>query len=234
MGRRKGYGIAVIAVLCMSIMLIWPISRYYAEAMFLRDKGGQVSNPAILSSIIILPEKEEDWNEAGEIVARISSLPECLLEKIKDNGIRLKIFTDQLTDQPEAAHLKGVLPRGYTTTTWDDVPGMGGGRTVLVKAGSSDMGMGHDSMNLELHELAHSIDSIILSYRSQSEEFKQIWREEVAHVFPGRDYFLDYPEEYFAETFTLYYYDEEMRSRLYTNAPKTFAFFEQLELTQFA
>lgn len=234
MEKRKAYGIAVMAVVFMSIMMIWPISRYYAEAMFFREKAERASNPAILSAIMILPENEEDWNVAEEIVTRISSLPDSLLEKIKDNGIRVKIFTNQLTDQPEAAHLKGVLPRGYTNTTWDDVPGMGGGKTVLVKAGSSDRGMGHDSMNLELHELAHSVDSIVLSNRSQSKEFTQIWQGEANRLFPGRDYFLDYPEEYFAEAFTLYFYHEETRRHLYTHAPRTYAFLEELERTQFA
>ena len=45
--------------------------------------------------------------------------------------------------------------------TWDDVPGMGGSHTVFVKIGASDKGNGHGSVNLELHELAHSVDHIV-------------------------------------------------------------------------
>lgn len=233
MGRRTRYGMAVIAML-ISFIIILPISRHYALAEYFYENGIEIDNHNLLFSIIILPENKEDWNAAEEIITRISSLPSSLLEKLANNGIRMRLFTNQLTDQPEAAHLKGVMPRGYTHTTWDDVPGMGGGRTVLVKVGSSEMGMGHDSMNLELHELAHSVDSIVLSEISQSNEFEPIWRAEANQLFPGRDYFLDYPEEYFAETFTLYFYNDETRMKLFEKAPLTYEFFKQLELYQFA
>ena len=235
MGRRTRYGIAVIAIMMMGIIImIWPISRYYAEAEYFHEQSLEIANRDMLLSIIILPENKEDWNAAEDIITRISSLPASLLEKIADKGIRMKLFMNQLTDQPEAAHLKGIMPRGYTNTTWDDVPGMGGGRTVLVKVGCSEMGMGHDSMNLELHELAHSVDSIILSDRSHSDEFKPIWQVEANRLFPGRDYFLNHPEEYFAEAFTLYFYHDETRRELYEEAPLTYEYFKQLELNQFA
>ncbi|WP_455662936.1 anthrax toxin lethal factor-related metalloendopeptidase [Pradoshia sp.] len=236
MGRKTRYGMAMMAVVMMSMMAIWPFSRYYAEAEYFHAQAQslEIVNPDVLSTIIILPENKDDWNAAEDIITRISSLPASLLSKIANNGIRVRLFTNQLTDQPEAAHLKGVMPRGYTKTTWDDVPGMGGGRTVLVKVGCSEMGMGHDSMNLELHELAHSVDSLILSDRSHSDEFKLIWQLEAHQLFPGRDYFLDHPEEYFAEAFALYFYLEETRQKLYEEAPLTYEFFKQLELNQFA
>lgn len=234
MGRGTGYGVAVIALALMCLAVIWPFSRHYAEAEFFHEQALKIANPDMLSTIIILPDNKEDWNAAEEIITRISSLPDSLLKKIAASGIRVRLFTGQLTDQPEAAHLKGVMPRGYTNTTWDDVPGMGGGRTVYVKVGCSDIGMGHDSVNLELHELAHSIDSIVLSNRSHSGLFEPIWQAEANQLFPGRDYFLHHPEEYFAEAFTLYFYHAETRKKLYEEAPMTYEFFKQLESNQFA
>ena len=76
----------------------------------------------------------------------------------------IKLFTGKLTDNPTASHLSGMIPRGYVNnTTWDDVPGLGGSKTVLVKIGASHKGNGHSSVNLELHELAHSIDNYVFN-----------------------------------------------------------------------
>ncbi|PQD96995.1 toxin [Pradoshia eiseniae] len=233
MGRKIRYGIAVMALFVLSTVIIWPYSFNYAEAEYIYAHTPETANPDMLAAIIILPDNKEDWNAAKGIIKRISSLPKYLLAKIESHGIRIRLFTNQLTDQPEAAHLKGVMPRGYTNTYWDDVPGMGGGRTVLVKVGSSERGKGHESANLELHELAHSVDSIILSDISHSAEFKAIWHTEVNQLFPNRQYFLDHPEEYFAEAFTLYFYQDETRNKLYEDAPLTYAFFRELELNKF-
>ena len=75
------------------------------------------------------------------MISRLDRLPSSLLAKINRNGIVVKLFTGKLTENPTAAHLAGIVPRGYVKQiTWDDVPGIGGSKTVLVKIGSSDQG----------------------------------------------------------------------------------------------
>src|SRR5574342_139999 len=114
---------------------------------------------SLLGQMIVLPEDDFDQEEAAGIINRIAMLPDSMLKKAVNHNIRVKLFEGSLTDNPSARHLKGVIPRGYTTNrTWDQVPGIGGSRTVLVKIGSSDKGKGHSAVNLELHELAHSLD----------------------------------------------------------------------------
>lgn len=176
-----------------------------------------------LQSIILLPKGTFDQMEAALIGKRLNGLPLSLLSKIEDKGIKIKLFTGKLTDNPTAKQFAGIIPRGYRTTkTWDDVPGIGGGQTVLVKIGSSNKGSGHGSVNLELHELAHSIDYKVLNYYSKKEQFISAWNKEKARLFPQRPYFLNYPEEYFAETFAMYYLGGSYKESLKLLAPLTY------------
>ncbi|MED4204114.1 anthrax toxin lethal factor-related metalloendopeptidase [Neobacillus mesonae] len=190
----------------------------------LKEKSSQP-----LNDIIVLPKKNFDQKEAAKMINRIGSLPAPLLNKIDDQGITLKLFTGKLTDNPTAKQLAGKIPRGYQTKiTWDDVPGIGGGKVVLVKIGSSDKGKGHGSVNLELHEMAHSIDKFVLNNISQTKEFKHVMEMEHDQLFPGNSYFL-YPEEYFAESFAMYYLNNDTNQQLRKQAPKTFEIIKGLK-----
>ncbi|WML47786.1 toxin [Neobacillus sp. PS3-34] len=182
-----------------------------------------------LKNIIILPYENFNQKETENIVGRLDSLPVSLLQKINEKGIYVKLFNGKLTDNPTASYLKGEIPRGYhTTTTWDDVPGMGGSRTVLVKIGSSDKGKGHGSINLELHELAHSIDRLVYHDIRYDHHFQAVWKRESESLFPGNSYFINYPEEYFAETFAMFYYDQVSRNVLKEKAPLTYKLISRL------
>jgi Pro-Pro endopeptidase len=185
---------------------------------------------ALLDQIIVLPKEHFDQQEAAAMISRINSLPFSLLKKINNQGINLKLFNGKLTDNPTARQLAGQVPRGYTSNvTWDDVPGIGGSKVVLVKIGSSESGKGHSSVNLELHELAHSIDRYVYGEISGSKDFMSVWEKEHEQLFPGNSYFL-YPEEYFAETFAMYYLHDDTKELLRKKAPKTFEFLKQLSL----
>jgi Pro-Pro endopeptidase len=182
-----------------------------------------------LQELIVLPKTIFDQKEAAAIIKRIGSLPEALLNKIISQGIILKLFTGKLTDNRTASYLSGQVPRGYQTeTTWDEVPGIGGSKVVLVKIGHSEKGNGHGSINLELHELAHSTDRLVFQNVSQSMEFQHIWEQERGTLFPGNSYFILHSEEYFAETFAMYYLNETSRALLLNNAPLTYKFLKNL------
>lgn len=202
----------------------------YPENSLLHQTINVDKSLPLLDQIIILPKNNFDQKEAAAIITRIDSLPYSLLKKIKDQGINLKLFMGKLTDNPSASHLSGQVPRGYTSNvTWDDVPGIGGSKLVLVKIGSSEPGEGHGTVNLELHELAHSIDRYVYGEISGSKEFISVWEKEHIQLFPGNSYFL-YPEEYFAEVFGMYYLNKDTKELLRIKAPKTFEFMKQLSL----
>ncbi|SDL91752.1 toxin [Bacillus sp. OK048] len=192
-----------------------------------------INNESSLQSVkqmIYLPKTLFDEKEAAAIVNRIGQLPESLLKNINEQGIILKLFTGKLTDNRTARYLAGQMPRGYhSQTTWDEVPGIGGSQVVLVKIGHSEQGKGHGSVNLELHELAHSIDRLVFQEISKGKAFQLIWEEERGILFPGNSYFILHPEEYFAETFAMFYLNDETKAQLQSIAPKTFDFFESLK-----
>jgi Pro-Pro endopeptidase len=187
----------------------------------------------ILQEIILLPQSHtnEQFSQAMKMVERIDHLPPSLLEKLREKRVYLQLFEGNLTDLPSVRHLKGISPRGYKNAaiTWDDVPGAGGSNIVLAKIGYSDKGNGHGSVNLELHELAHSIDKIIFDYLRYDDDFLEIWQEERLKIFDSGHYLSEYPEEYFAECFAYFYKDETTNEILHEKAPKTYLFIEQLQ-----
>ncbi|PWW30236.1 hypothetical protein DFO73_103118 [Cytobacillus oceanisediminis] len=189
-----------------------------------------LNSPDLLGDIFILPLEAFDEAEASNMISRVDNLPASLLSKIEDEGISVKLFVGKLTDNPTAQHLEGVIPRGYKSdTTWDDVPGIGGAKTVLVKIGFSEKGKGHGSINLELHELAHSIDRHVYNGIRYNQKFLAVWKAEKSKLFPGQSYFLTFPEEYFAEAFAMYFTGGESRKILRANAPKTYDFIKNLK-----
>lgn len=212
----------------MTIFILFPLEENYAQSVYIKNLAS-VENEALLSKIVVLPDERNQWDEATGIIERLSELPESLLQSLEVNQIRIKLFTGSLTDQREASHLKGIQPRGYSMKNWDEVPGMGGGKTVLVKIGYSEKGMDHDSVNLELHELGHSVDQIILNNSSKTSDFQVIWSKEVQNLFPNQSYFIDYPEEYFAECFAMFYYNDKTRTNLLLKAPLTYKFLDSME-----
>jgi Pro-Pro endopeptidase len=182
-----------------------------------------------LNQLIILPNSLFDEKAAAGIINRMANLPETLLEKINQNDITLKLFTGKLTDNQTARYLAGQTPRGYhSQTTWDTVPGIGGSQVVLVKIGHSEKGKGHGSVNLELHEMAHSVDKLVFENISKSKEFQLIWEEERGILFPGNSYFILHVEEYFAETFAMYHLNQDTNKQLKSIAPLTYRFIREL------
>ncbi len=145
----------------------------------------------VLGRIIIVPETEFSASEANEMIRTLARIDRTILEQAADHHIYIQLLTGPITDEPTARHLRGKTPRGYMpgSKTWDDVPGIGGSHLVLVRLGHSEKGKGHGSVNLELHEFAHSLDYIVFDRIHETDEFQAIWREEAPRLFPGEYYF---------------------------------------------
>lgn len=204
------------------------LNEYPSQSILYKSLDPGAADAA--GDLVILPEGRFDQEEAAGIINRLAFLPESILEKTVENNIKVKLFAGELTDNPSVQHLKGVVPRGYNSNkTWDEVPGIGGSKLVLVKIGSSKKGNGHSSVNLELHELAHSLDKYVYDGIREDERFLEIWRKESRVLFPGRSYFLDYPEEYFAETFAMFYIGGMPAMLLKESAPRTYNYIDGLE-----
>lgn len=184
----------------------------------------------LVDEIMILPQEKYDTEATGEIREHLKALPESILLQLISHQVHIILINGPVTETKEYSYLKGVVPRGWESTnkTWDDVPGIGGSKAVVVRIGYSEKGNGHGSINLELHELAHSIDSILTNNLSSSTAFLSIWNVEKIKLFTGEEYFNRYPEEYFAEAFALFYRDNDSRKRLKKLAPLTYQFIARI------
>lgn len=184
----------------------------------------------IMDKLVVLPKEDYNRIEAEKMINRLSKIPYSILEGLLKNDVKIILSNTNITGVEEYAHLKGVTPRGWEGTgrTWDDVPGAGG-KPVVARIGYSDPGEAHGSINLEIHETAHAIDDYVFNNVSSSESYKAMWKKEVENLFGNDPYFVNYPEEYFAETFAMYYLNAEQNKILKEKAPLTYEFIKDLE-----
>jgi len=184
----------------------------------------------LLGDIVLLPENNTyDQTSAQEMILRLSKIDPVILTFLAQNDLKIKLFDGKLTDEPNFQYLSGTVPRGWNNgLTWDDVPGGCGPTLAVAKIGASNTGMGHSSINLELHELGHLFERNYQDLTNNA-AYDQIWKEEAPKLMPNRQYFLDYQDEFFAEAFAMYYLSENSRNTLKQNAPNTFSFLENIE-----
>lgn len=173
--------------------------------------------------LIRLPAEPYDREAAAEMAERIMAIDYWMLESLREQEVYVYLINGNITSHPAYSYLAGEVPRGWEDTglSWDDVPGVGGS-PVVVRIGYSAFGMGHGSVNLELHEIAHAIDAFVLDDISAGKAWSDVHRKERTSLF-GNDPYYVYPEEYFAEAFAMYYLDGESRSKLRRLAPSSAA-----------
>ena len=213
--------------LLLAVGLLWPLGAAgEASAAAPQGKTEQINN--VLDRLVTVQTVGDyDTTAARDMVYRVWNIHPSILVAMDKADVEVKFINFPLTDLPEYAYLKGVVPRGWEHTgyTWDDEPGVGG-KTVVARIGYSDSGNMHSSLNLELHETAHAIDYYVFGRISYSESFRAIQSEERLS-FSTNPYY-SYPEEYFAETFAYYHRGEESREHLKAVAPRTYEFMDKL------
>lgn len=187
-------------------------------------------NAPILLRLVVLPSGDYNKAQASKIINNLAKIPDSILSKLVLCGQKIKLVQGKLTDEPEYAYLKGVTPRGWEGTgkTWDDLSGLGGYPNVVVTIGCCEKTEG--TINLELHETGHAVDCVFNSI-SKSTSFLKIWRLEVSNLYYDTwifNYMNKYPEEYFAESFAMYFYNKDENEKLKEQAPLTYELISQL------
>ncbi|MBE3570863.1 MAG: toxin [Bacillales bacterium] len=233
--------ILIISLLFL-LLSVWPLHPHTNASItgvFLKNSNLvneiRLRSKHTLGDIVVLPEKTRQPIEAEKMIRHLDHLPPALLQKIDQAGIKIYLFNGKLTDIPTASYLKGESPRGYANhnVKWDNVPGIGGSKWVLAKIGCSERGKGHGSVSLELHELGHSVDRYIYNDPFGDLRFHAMWKKEAPVLFPHQSYFIDFQEEYFAETFAMFYLNSQTRAALRQHAPETYHYFADLEKSHF-
>lgn len=184
---------------------------------------------SLLDQLIVLPTSDYNTKEAAAMIQRIGKIPAPILKALSDKGVKIKLTNDIITNMPELSYLKGVTPRGWEGTglTWDDIPGVSE-KDVFARIGYSKKGKGHNSFNLEIHETMHAVDRFVFNGVSDSEDFKSIFNKEASINYNKDGYISVYPAEYFAETASLYLYNDTTREALKKSTPLTYDFMDKL------
>ncbi|QPC46623.1 anthrax toxin lethal factor-related metalloendopeptidase [Mangrovibacillus cuniculi] len=184
-----------------------------------------------LKQMIYVPVEKADSADVNQMVQTIDKIPARVLRDAYNAGLRIHFFQGKLTQFPSTTHLENLTPRGYenTETTWDDVPGIGGGKVIYAKVGHSDKGEGHGSVNLELHEFAHSLDNYLFTSAWHHVTQYESWKSEASILFPNKRYFIDYQSEFFAESFAYFYHSEDRRMKLKEHAPKMYDYLTTID-----
>jgi len=203
------------------------IERQSAEKIGLISKSEM---DLLVKLFVELPDDEYDLEAAEQMMDRIRLVPENYIEMLIEDGTRIRLINNPMTEEEEYEHLKGVVPRGWEETgrTWDDVPGAGG-QLIVARIGYSDPGEYHGSYNLELHEIGHQVDFVVFDMYgldSTNEDFAELTEIEQS-LFSGAYY--KYDEEYFAEAFTMFYLNEATNKELKRKAPQVYEYFRSFE-----
>ncbi|WP_339318731.1 hypothetical protein [Paenibacillus sp. FSL R10-2734] len=212
MNRTKCVRMMIIALL---IIALFPTNLAHAKN-------------ALSDQLIVLPQSNYNEKLATAMISRIERIPAPILKTLADKGVKIKLTNDIITNEPELRYLKGVTPRGWEDTglTWDDAPGVSE-QNVVVRIGYSKKGQGHNSFNLEIHETMHAVDRFVFNTVSDSQQFKDIFNKEAALNY-NDNYVSAYPNEYFAESASLYVYNDATREQLKKDAPLTYDFMKKL------
>ena len=212
MNRTKCIRMMIIALL---IIALFPTNLAHAK--------NTLSN-----QLIVLPQSNYNEKLANAMISRIERIPAPILKTLADKGVKIKLTNDIITNEPELRYLKGVTPRGWEDTglTWDDAPGVSE-QNVVVRIGYSKKGQGHNSFNLEIHETMHAVDRFVFNTVSDSQQFKDIFNKEAVLNY-NDNYVSAYPNEYFAESASLYVYNDATREQLKKDAPLTYDFMKKL------
>ncbi len=225
------FAVVVIVTLCLivpSIEITKPFTGMTLNRAISQEKSTYISslqNTDLLKSMIMVPQKTYNDQALQDMLSTIDDIDRPLLQHLNEKGVMIRLFKGNLTDEPLLYPLKWQKPRGWEQdVTWSDVPGSGGGWLVSAKIGSSSAGNGHSSLNLELHEIAHTVFNHLPPKRKET--FRDIWKKEVSTMFPDDTYFTSYISEYFSESFAHYYFNGKTSSQLRRKAPLTYEFMQ--------
>src|SRR5699024_1880785 len=124
-----------VTLFTLVILLFWVPNANAQEAI----------NPYLQNMVDVRASSDESWQEAQKMIARMNNVENSILYQTNNNGALFILADTPITEQPEFAHLKGVVPRGHTNS-WDDIPGAGG-HVSMARIGYSDYGRGHSTIN---------------------------------------------------------------------------------------
>jgi hypothetical protein len=158
-------------------------------------------------------------------------LPTDLNRELLDKGRKLRLIYGQGVSDDSS----WTTPKTHDGRSFKDVVGVGGSpywgaptRIVVNRFHKS-----HGSADLYLHEEAHSIDSTYGYHTiTGTKEWRNLHSLPMVKTFLKKkkmtDYYINSPEETFAELFALYYASDETQTEIHAELPDVAVYFESL------
>jgi len=183
---------------------------------------------------------DEQLYYLNQVLQQMAKIPPIVHAVITTANFKMELVRDSVVNHPEFAYLRGRTPRGWPAgSVWDEVPGCASkplSPTKKTVIAANRLREGHGSVNLVLHEHAHSFD-IALTYLVKSGEslkfkhprlfsrndkaFIAVWK-----MTEWNDLYLErYPEEGFAESFAYYFHSPNSRAVLRQKYPLIYHYF---------
>lgn len=210
--------VKLLARLLMALLLFVAVSTAFSHNV----KSGIEMNPNyaecmdLVNRLLQLP-TTYDANEVNKIKAAMANVDRSYLHGMVNVDSKVRLINGKITDQPEFAIVKGKMVPG-TRIYYDDVPGACNGLLACVRLGLPD------SDSTALHEVGHVVNNYVMKNAAWHSQFVPLWNMEAA-LFTTNTHFINYPDEYYAQTFADYFRNTTTRSQLLTKAPLTYNYF---------
>lgn len=203
--------------------------------------------PILFENGIQLATTVSDLKNIDDLLFEYSKFPETLRQEMMNAGSRLSLIEGNgVSEDPKwILDAKAANPaqdpfwtKTFDNRDWSTVKGAGGSSYGSVKVPTrvvvNSLYKGHGSINLVLHEHAHSLDAIYkLDTLSQSEHWKALMSSNADKV-PSflsticGDYCVNNHQEGFAELFAYYHACDESRTHMENNIPAVADYFRDL------
>lgn len=168
-----------------------------------------------------------------DVLLEYHKIPLVIRSEMLKKGAKIHLIQGHgVTEDPT---WKGGDVVTWDRRRWSDIPGSGGApyKKTPTRIVANRLNEGHGSLNLFLHEHAHSLDSTYkLQGVSESKQWKRVLSmsvnvENYLRKICDNDYCLK-REEGFAELFARYFHGEESRLEIEQELPLIAEFFEKL------
>lgn len=218
MGPFLFYASSMKILTCFSLLMLLSLGAH-----------AQVDRKELSKNKIILVSENIDERDLEDFMTEFRKFPTHLnKEIIKKGGTIHLIHGNGVTDDPTWKN----GDRTFDGRSWENVPGSGGIPRIKrpTRIVVNRFNEGHGSINLFLHEHAHTLD---YTYKIKGVSNSPLWRDLIArnenvstYLRKCGRYCNENENERFAELFALYHHSPESRQEMEEAIPEIANFFK--------
>lgn len=179
-----------------------------------------------IDKLIIAPKgKWKGINETRRIKHLVKRLPSPLVKKLIETETTIRLTTRPITTFTDMKNLKGISPPTWNGITWDEILGVAQGNKIILRYGC-DKELYYGTVSMVLHEIGHAVDYIESKITARCKIFNAIWERERKNLINASNIVNEQKDEFYAETFAMFYLNSYTRNKLRLQAPLTYSYFK--------